>query len=52
MKITKRKKLLLGLAASTLFTMTGCPGAGDVPDRGLYEDSERPDVNENDLPDV
>ena len=57
MKITKRKKLLLGLAASTLFSVTGCPSNREpnvygMPDRGLYEDSERPDVNENDLPDV
>ena len=57
MKITKRKKLLLGLAASTLFTMTGCPSNREpnvygMPDRGLYEDSNDVDVNNNQIEDV
>ena len=51
MKISKRKKLLLGLAASTLFTMTGCPADTESP-RGMYEDSDRPDVNNNQIQDV
>ncbi len=57
MKITKRKKLLLGLAASTLFSVTGCPSNREpnvygMPDRGLYEDSEDVDVTNNQLEDV
>ena len=53
MKISKRKKLLLGLAATTLFTMTGCPADNDTgAPRGLIEDSDRPDVNNNQVEDV
>ena len=56
MKITKRKKMLLGLAASTLFTVTGCPFNQEpdvygMPDRGLYDDSNI-DVNNNQVEDV
>ncbi len=53
MKISGRKKLLLGLAATTLFTMTGCPADNDIGSpRGLIEDSDRPDVGNNQAPDV
>ena len=49
--------MLLGLAASTLFTMTGCPSNREpnvygMPDRGLYEDTEDVDVTNNQVEDV
>ena len=56
MKISKRKKLLLGLAASTLFGIGGCtPKSNEVetvsgPPQAFQKDG--PDVTENELPDV